>query len=203
MQHLGTDYLDSYLLHGPSMGWGLTDLDWEVWRSMEEIHRCGKAKHIGVSNVNLEQLVELCEDAQVKPAFVQNRCFAETHWDQEVRKFCKEHEISYQGFSLLTANRQFLGGEIEHPKGRNIPCLVFRKKPENTEDENLHPKFRKILQEMGRSPDQVIFRFAQQVGMIPITGTRSEEHMRLDLAIRNFTLSSDQIHTVENLAFLS
>ena len=35
---------------------------------------------------------------------MQNRCFARAGWDREVRAFCRERGIVYQGFSLLTAN---------------------------------------------------------------------------------------------------
>ena len=39
LQHLKTDHVDSYLLHGPYSYPGLSDADWEVWKAMEEIHR--------------------------------------------------------------------------------------------------------------------------------------------------------------------
>ena len=71
---------------------------------------------IGVSNVSAEQLDELCRRAEVKPMVVQNRCFAVLGWDYRVREICRAHGIVYQGFSLLTANRQFLF----HPRIREI-----------------------------------------------------------------------------------
>ncbi|HEV7498537.1 MAG TPA: aldo/keto reductase, partial [Vicinamibacteria bacterium] len=52
--HLRTTYVDSYVLHGPSSARGLTDEDWEVWRAMEELHRTGAARRLGISNVSLE-----------------------------------------------------------------------------------------------------------------------------------------------------
>jgi hypothetical protein len=41
---------------------------------------------------------------------VQNRCYAALGWDKEVREICKAHDIIYQGFSLLTANVEFITG---------------------------------------------------------------------------------------------
>lgn len=76
LEHLGTDYLDSLVLHGPSTGHGLSKVDLEVWRAMEALQRGGKARHIGVSNVSFEQLALLWRSAEVKPTFVQNRCYA-------------------------------------------------------------------------------------------------------------------------------
>ena len=104
LEHLHTDYLDSYILHGPSTRPGLADADWEVWRAMEQLHKSGLVKLLGVSNINLEQLQALITQSEIKPAFVQNRCFARTQWDAEIRDLCRAHDIRYQGFSLLTAN---------------------------------------------------------------------------------------------------
>src|SRR5437762_13336610 len=59
LQHLGVDYLDSYVLHGPSVGHGLSDDDWETWEAMERLHGAGKTRLLGVSNVSVAQLAEI------------------------------------------------------------------------------------------------------------------------------------------------
>jgi diketogulonate reductase-like aldo/keto reductase len=51
---------------------------------------------------------------------VQNRCFANRGWDRQVREVCRENGILYQGFSLLTANRNVL----VHPKILSIADRV-------------------------------------------------------------------------------
>jgi diketogulonate reductase-like aldo/keto reductase len=170
LEHLRVDTIDSYVLHGPEGGRGLTDLDREVWRTMEALQRGGKVGLLGISNVALEQLHKLCDHAQVKPAFVQNRCYASTGWDREVRRFCSAHGIVYQGFSLLTANRD-----------------VLRK-----------PEFAAICKRVGRTPAQVVFRFAQQVGMLPLTGTTDPAHMREDLEL-GFELAAADVEKLERL----
>src|SRR5262245_38136920 len=104
LEHLRTDYLDSYLLHGPTLRTGLAAPDWEAWRAMEGLASSGRVRRIGVSNVSLAQLAELYEGARVKPVFVQNRCYARDGWDRQVRAFCAARGLVYQGFSLLTAN---------------------------------------------------------------------------------------------------
>lgn len=195
LEHLHTDYLDSFLLHGPSSDNGLTETDWEVWQAMEELHGKRLAHNIGISNVNFAQLQELFDGAKVKPAFVQNRCFATSRWDKKIREFCLEHKVRYQGFSLLTANSQFLGGEVKRPTDRNIPQLVF-----SDGSETAPSRVQEIADQYGKHVQQVIFRFARQVGMLPITGTRSADHMALDLATDDFTLSPKQIEIIENIA---
>jgi diketogulonate reductase-like aldo/keto reductase len=170
--HLHTDHLDSYVLHGPSTRRGIAAADWSVWRAMEELQRAGKASLIGVSNVSLEQLALLHREAAIEPAFVQNRCYASAGWDRDVRAFCNEHGIVYQGFSLLTANRAVVSGPIV---GR-------------------------IAQRLGRSPEQVVFRFALQVGMIPLTGTSSSAHMKQDLECFDFELAEADVTAIERVA---
>src|SRR5205823_6336060 len=101
IEHL--DAVDAFLLHGPSTRSGVGAGDIEVWRAMEELKVEGRCKLVGASNMSAEQLVSLCDVAKVAPAIVQNRCYARTGWDREVRAICRERGIVYEGFSLLTA----------------------------------------------------------------------------------------------------
>jgi diketogulonate reductase-like aldo/keto reductase len=171
LEHLGIEFVDSYVLHGPSSRAGLTPRDWEAWRAMESIHHSGRARLLGVSNVSLEQLQLMCDEARFRPRFVQNRCFATTGWDRRVRQFCAIHGIYYQGFSLLTANREVL----------------------------VHPELTRIARRHGREINQIIFRFALEVGMIPLTGTANAQHMRTDLEAFDFELAPDETNQIENL----
>ena len=172
LQHLQTDYVDSYVLHGPYSRRGLGQEDWEVWAALEGIYRSGRAKMIGISNVTAGQLSELCAKAAIKPMVVQNRCYAVLGWDKEVREICRADHIIYQGFSLLTANQDILGD----------------------------PEIRAIARRLGTGPLQVIFRFAQQIGILPLTGTTSEQHMKEDLQVLNFELSPDETKLIEMIA---
>lgn len=171
LQHLDTDYLDSYVLHGPSHHKGISRADREVWATMEELYREGKTRALGVSNVSAEQLQELLDSSEIAPLFVQNRCFARTGWDLQVRQICRNHEIHYQGFSLLTANYNEL-------QDRTIEAIAKRHQ---------------------RTIPQIVFRFAIQVGMVPLTGTTSGEHMRQDLAVLDFELSQEEVRAIEEI----
>jgi diketogulonate reductase-like aldo/keto reductase len=164
LEHLGVTRLDGYLLHGPSHAAGLTEADWQAWRIMEDAAQTGRVGLIGVSNVSVEQLAMLTEGARIAPAFVQNRCFARTGWDQGVRAFCAAHDIVYQGFSLLTANRDVLAS----------------------------PHVRAIAKRHGKTPAQAVFRFALEIAMIPLTGTSDPQHMREDLNVFGFALSDEE-----------
>ena len=86
LEHLGTDYVDSYVLHGPSTRTGFAQADRDAWKAIERLHADGRARAVAVSNVSLQQLELLCRDARVRPHFVQNRCYAAQGWDRGVRK---------------------------------------------------------------------------------------------------------------------
>jgi diketogulonate reductase-like aldo/keto reductase len=171
LEHLGIATIDSYLLHGPTQRVGLAADDWSAWWAMEAIHDSGRARQIGVSNMNLEQLQELFREARVKPAFIQNRCYASRGWDRAVREFCTANKIVYQGFSLLTANSDAL----------------------------THPDLLRIARSHDQTPSQIVFRFALAVGMLPLTGTTSAAHMAADLeAVKLSSLEPSEVAQIES-----
>lgn len=169
--HLHTDYLDSYVLHGPYSRRGLGREDWEVWAAIEALYDAGRTKMIGISNVTAEQLTLLCGRARHKPMAVQNRCYAAFGWDKAVRDVCRAHHILYQGFSLLTANRE-----------------VF-----------VEPDVRAMAAKYGTGPAQIVFRFAMQIGMLPLTGTTDPQHMKDDLQSDRFSLTPDELQRLETI----
>jgi diketogulonate reductase-like aldo/keto reductase len=171
LAHLHTDYLDSYILHGPYQRRGLGDADQEVWAAIEGLYQSGKTKMIGISNVTAEQLTQLCAQAVVRPMMVQNRCYAALGWDEEVREVCRAHGIIYQGFSLLTANREVLSD----------------------------PAIQAIAQRLRTGLAQIVFRFAMQVGMLPLTGTTNQQHMKEDLQAEQLTLTAEDMQVIETI----
>lgn len=172
LAHFGGDAIDSYLLHGPSQRAGLAPADIEAWRAMETLHHEGRTRFLGISNVSPDQLETLIRVARVRPTFVQNRCFASLGWDAAVRDLCSSEGLVYQGFSLLTAN-----------------AAIIRKS---------------IVQDIARSHErtlaQVVFRFALQVGMIPLTGTTNQHHMAEDLEVYEFELTAGEQEAIERAA---
>ena len=172
LQHLGTDYVDSYLMHGPSSPYDWTDADAEVWEAMRRERDASRTRFLGVSNVSLEHLEQMITAHAEGPAFVQNRCYATLGWDRDVRAFCQKRKIRYQGFSLLTANV-----EVLH-----------------------HPQVIDLATHANVTPAQIVFSFARAVGMLPLTGTTNAEHMKQDLASRDLVLSAEAVGAIETLA---
>jgi diketogulonate reductase-like aldo/keto reductase len=172
LEHLDCDYVDSFVLHGPASNYDWTGGDAEVWEAMRHERDAGRTRLLGVSNVSLRHLEQMAEAGGEAPAFVQNRCYASLGWDREVRLFCRELGIVYQGFSLLTANVDVL----HHP---TITALAARS---------------------CATPPQIIFAFALSIGILPLTGTSSAEHMKHDLASLKLALPSEDVRGIESLA---
>jgi len=171
LEHLATDRVDSYVLHGPASEYGWTDSDDEVWAAMIKEREAGRAHLLGVSNVSMQHLKQMTANHEGVPDFVQNRCYARFGWDREVRMFCRARKILYQGFSLLTANAN-----------------VVR-----------HPLIADMAKRNGVTSTQIVFRFAQSIGILPLTGTSDASHMKQDLASSSIVLSSDELAAIDAL----
>jgi diketogulonate reductase-like aldo/keto reductase len=110
-------------------------------------------------------LKQLYADASVKPAVVQNRFYATTAYDAALREWCAEHGIVYQSFWTLTANPHILSSQT----------------------------LRALAESYNKTVAQVFFRYLTQIGIAPLTGTCSEQHMREDLDIFDFALTPDEL----------
>ena len=159
LHNLRTTYLDCLLLHSPLRHPHETQ---EAWRAMETATASGIVKQLGISNCySLELLADLHRWAQVKPAVVQNRFYADTGYDAGIRAFCREHGVIYQSFWTLTANTHVLEDELTV---------------------NLAAKY-------GRTSAQILLRYATQIDIVPLVGTTSRIHMQEDLGIFDFSLT--------------
>jgi len=169
LSNLQTSYLDGLVLHSPLAS---RPHLLEVWRAMERAFADGVVKQLGISNCyDLETLAFLFDAAAVKPAVLQNRFYADTHYDRGLRDFCRQQGIIYQSFWTLTANPGVLADKT----------------------------MQSLAAKYGRSSAQVFFRFLTRIGIIPLTGTTSEHHMREDLAIFEFELADEECRSIEGL----
>jgi len=169
LRNLGTDHLDALVLHSPLRD--ATQMA-AVWQAMERLVDAGGVRRIGISNCySLGVLERLHGNARIKPSIVQNRFHAETNYDATVRAFCCAHGIVYQSFWTLTANPHLLA----------------------------HRTLRSIATRYGRTPAQILFRALNHEGIVPLTGTRSDAHMREDLAISDFELGAEERAGIKSL----
>ena len=172
LDHLATDHVESYVLHGPSSNYDWMDADAEVWEAMRLERDAGRARFLGVSNVSKSHLEQMAATRTELPAFVQNGSYARLGWDRDIRHFCRSHSIAYQGFSLLTANQ-----EILH-----------------------HPVVADLAASFKVTAAQIIFSFARGIEILPLTGTSNAEHMQQDLASEDFEIPNEALRQIESLA---
>ena len=161
-QHnLQTDYVDGLILHSPYSTHAKT---LHAWRAMESIQQAGGARQLGISNCyDLTVLQTLYKQAHVKPAIVQNRFYKDTGYDVALRQWCSAHGIIYQSFWSLTANPHILN---------------------STTLQDLATQYHKTVA-------QLFFRYLHQLGIVPLTGTKSPQHIQDDLGIFDFELATD------------
>lgn len=153
LENLRTDYLDSWIMHGPEDSW---DDHWKVWRTMESAVDKGRVRQLGMSNFyRLEDVRWAYDHARIKPKVIQNRFYADSGHDVEIRTFCKEHDIEYQSFWTLTANP----------------------------DAYRHPDALELAKEKRLTPEGLFYAFCMAIGVSPMDGTTSEIHMKEDMEL--------------------
>jgi diketogulonate reductase-like aldo/keto reductase len=169
LRNLRTDYVDCLVLHAPL---STVDQTLEVWRAMEAETDSGHALALGISNCyDLESLETLYRGARIPPSVVQNRLYADTSYDRDIRTFCRSHGLIYQSFWTLTANPHLLG----------------------------HALVKGLAARYERTAEQILFRYLSQSDVVPLTGTRSLQHMRDDLAIFDFVIARDDCKSIDTL----
>ena len=169
LANLRTTYLDCLVLHSPL---DTLDLTLQVWRELEALVASGVVRELGISNCyQLEELQALCAAARIPPLVVQNRFYAKTGYDREIRALCRERGMLYQSFWTLTANPQILS----------------------------HFEVQALARRYGVTPAQLFFRGLTQIGIVPLTGTCSAEHLREDLASFDFELEGADLRQLTAL----
>jgi diketogulonate reductase-like aldo/keto reductase len=169
LKNLQTEYLDCVLLHSPMPTMAQTQ---SVWRTLESFIDNGQVRQLGISNCyRPTDLQTLYQSARIKPAVLQNRFYAETRYDRDIRNYCKQKKIIYQSFWTLSANPDLLA----------------------------HATMTALASAYKRTAAQILFRYLTQIGVVPLSGTQSEAHMRDDLAIFDFELTKEEQQAIEKL----
>ena len=153
LRNLQTDYIDSLVLHSPMR---TEEETMRVWRVFEEFVEEGKVHSLGISNCYKPQKFKrLYEQATIKPKVLQNRFHDETNFDVELRKMCKDFDVTYQSFWTLTANRNALAS----------------------------PRWKEIAKEKGLTSQTLMYAFMMTLGHTPLSGTKDTTHMEEDVDV--------------------
>ena len=163
---LGVEYLDLYLIHWPRVP--AIDPDWEranaeTWRAMEELHRQGLARAIGVCNFLPHHLAALDKTARIQPMV--NQLEFHPGWRQpEALACCRGRGILVEAWSPMGRRRV-----LEHP-------LVVE-----------------LAEKYGLSPAQLCIRFALENGVQPLPKSSSPERMRENLDVFRVSLTAEDV----------
>ncbi|KAF8894325.1 Aldo/keto reductase [Gymnopilus junonius] len=128
----------------------------EAWHAMMQLQDEGQVRLIGVSNTYDVRVLAALGKAR-KVQVVQNRWYEGNGWDQKVFNYCKDAEIMYQSFWTLSGS----------------PSLL------------VHPALVQIGKFSKMSVAQAVFKLAQIEGVVPLSGTTNEVHMREDVAVEH------------------
>ncbi|XPV70412.1 MAG: aldo/keto reductase family protein [Halarcobacter sp.] len=168
-KNLKLDYIDSYILHSPIFPGAKLLKAWEVMSSFYKNKEVGQ---LGISNCyDLDVLEYLYKNVDTKPSIVQNRFYAQSSYDKEIRAWCKDKGIIYESFWSLTANPHILSNKFVNY----------------------------LASKYDKSVAVVFYKFLNQIGVVPLNGTTSKTHMNEDLLLDSFELSIKEIEEISSL----
>lgn len=169
--NLKLEVIDSWVLHSPMRGDLQATLD--VWTAMEESVDSGKVQALGISNCyDINFFKKFFDSVRHKPKILQNRFYGDTHWDSDLRAFCRQNQIVYQSFWTLSANPEL----IRH---RYIKGLATKYKV---------------------TPQQLMYRFLVDCQHQPLSGCCSENHVKEAVAVEHMNrLEDGELVNIKNL----
>lgn len=165
LERLDTDYIDLLLIHQPSGNYVAG------YRLMEKAYKEGKVKAIGLSNFTKEQIQEILDICEVKPAVLQT----EVHpyfQEQELKEFLEKEDIKIQAW---------------YPLGHGDTALL--------NDETIV----EFGEKHQKSTAQIILRWHIQAGNIVIPGSKNPEHIKANFDLFDFALTEDEMEKISEL----
>ncbi|MFI5932996.1 aldo/keto reductase [Actinoplanes sp. NPDC051494] len=192
LRRLGTDHVDLYQLHRVDTAVPIE----ETWGAMAEVVAAGKARQIGLSEVNVD---EIKRAQAVHPvASVQSELSV---WTRDVLPdvlpYCVEQGIAFLPFSPL--GRGFLAGRFA--SFDDLPQDDFRRALPRFQQDALRANLeivatvRAIAGRIGATPAQVALAWvlAQGNQVIPIPGTKTPKYLADNAGAAAVTLGEPEL----------
>lgn len=165
LERLDTDYIDLLLIHQPAGNY------LAGYRLMEKAYKAGRVKAIGLSNFNKEQIQEILDVCEVKPAILQT----------EVHPYFQESELK----AFLEKEGMVI--QAWYPLGHGDRTLIEE------------PVFTQLAAKYKKSNAQIILRWHIQAGNIVIPGSKNSDHIRDNFALFDFALTDEEMAQVAAL----
>lgn len=165
LQRLGTDYIDLLLIHQPAGNYVAG------YRLMEKAYKEGKVRAIGLSNFTPEQVQEILDICEVKPAVLQTEVHPYSQ-EKELKEFLDKEGIVIQAW---------------YPLGHGDKALIQE------------PLFTEFGKKYGKSNAQIILRWHIQAGNIVIPGSKNPVHIKDNFNLFDFALTDDEMAKITAL----
>lgn len=164
LERLDAEYVDLYLVHWPVAGFYKN-----TWRDMEQIHRSGRAKAIGVSNFTVGHLRDLLSDSEIAPSVNQVE-FHPRLVQHPLLEYCRHHDIQVEAWSPLM-----------HGKVITESTVV------------------ELAEKYSRTPAQIVLRWGLQHRVVTIPKSGNPGRLAENARIFDFQLSRDDISRLDAL----
>ena len=165
LQRLGTDCIDLLLIHQPAGNYVAG------YRLMEKAYKEGKVRAIGLSNFTPEQVQEILDICEVKPAVLQTEVHPYSQ-EKELKAFLDKEGIVIQAW---------------YPLGHGDKALIQE------------PLFTEFGKKYGKSNAQIILRWHIQAGNIVIPGSKNPAHIKENFNLFDFALTDDEMGKITAL----
>jgi diketogulonate reductase-like aldo/keto reductase len=149
--------------------WPVPGLRRETWKAMAALRDEGVCRAIGVSNYTIRHLDELRDESSAPPAVNQVE-FHPFLYQRELLDYCRRRGIAVEAYSPLARGVRL-----------SEPALVS------------------VGRKYGKTPAQVLIRWALQHGTIPIPKSSRPERIRENAAVFDFSLASGDMETLDRL----
>lgn len=181
LQSLRVEYVDMYMLHTPA---GSVEILQGAWMVLEELYGMGLIRALGVSNFGRDELEELLSMAKVPPVYVQNKFSIYSPGEQQV-----SHDVSLMEY-LKSKNIVMMGYSVINQWPFYLPPMS-------------DPHVLSVAKRVGKTPSQVLHRWALQLGagVIPKSGTA--ERIIENARIFDFHLSDVDMRLLNGISTLS
>jgi aldehyde reductase len=188
LSKLKLDYIDLYLDHWPAVksyngkdNFKLISIK-DLWPKMEKLVEQGLTKSIGVSNYNVQNLLNVLSICKIKPV-VDEVEFHPYLYQKDLKEFCDKEDIKIVAYYPLIKGANFRTRYEKVMKEYNMDLL----KEEIVE--NLAKKY-------GKTVGQIILNWHIHLGVIPIPGTSNPERMKENLAAADFKMEENDIQSL-------
>ncbi len=163
LSRLGLDYIDLYLIHWPFPFWR------DIWKNLEKSYKEGRAKAIGVSNFNIDQLKSLKKVCGFNPAVVQVE-ISPYFFKKELIDYCHSEGIVVEAYSPLTRNKRL-----------NDEFII-----------DLAKAYKK-------SGAQIMIRWALQHDLVVLPKSKNKNHLESNIDVFDFEISNDDMKKLDSL----